>query len=497
MQNLNSFKFYEYLKISFLEKIKIDRDFINQFFEFFQGVIFLVDSINNAYSEENKAEVVKTAEEEDVKFIRLQFTDLRGVIKATAITVRHLEDALHDGVGFDGSSILGFTPIEESDMLLVPDPNTFTVFQWKRGAVKDARIICDVYWPNGQRFEGDPRYIAHKAAEKAKKEGYKYKCGPEMEFFLFKKESEDSKPEKIDSGGYFDFHPFDLAEDFRREMVLMLEKFGIEIEMSHHEGGPSQYEVDFMFGDLVTTADRVITYKMVAKTMAHLRGYIASFMPKPIFGAFGSGMHTHQSLWDIKEGKNAFFDHENKITGALSETALYFIGGLLHHTRALTAIVAPTINSYKRLVPGYEAPVYISWARKNRSTLIRVPEYFPGMENAMRVEFRCPDPSCNPYLAFACMCNAGLDGIKKKIMPPEPVEADIFHMSAKEKVELGIRSLPGTLAEALDELENDKVLQEALGEHLYENFITLKRKEWDEFRVQVTDWEIEKYLRHA
>ena len=489
----------KYLKISLLEKLKIEKSFIknSNFSKSFTGCEFLVDSIKNAYSEESKAKVIKTAEEEDVKFIRLQFTDLRGIIKATAITIRHLEEALDNGIGFDGSSILGFTPIEESDMLLVPDPNTFTAFSWKSGSQKDARIICDVYWPNGQRFEGDPRYIAQKAEEKAKEEGYIYKCGPELEFFLFKKEKEASKPEKIDSGGYFDFHPFDLAEDFRREMVVNLEKFGIEIEMSHHENAPSQYEVDFKFGDLVTTADRVVTYKMVTKTMAHLRGYIASFMPKPVFGSFGSGMHTHQSLWDIKGNKNVFYDHENKRPDALSETALYFIGGLLHHTRALTAIVAPTINSYKRLVPGYEAPVYISWARKNRSTLIRVPEYFPGMENAMRVEYRCPDPSCNPYLAFACMCTAGLDGIKRKIMPPEPVEADIFSMSAKEKEELGISHLPGTLIDALEELEKDKVLQGALGTHLYENFITLKRKEWEEFCIQVTDWEIEKYLRHA
>ncbi|MEX2721080.1 MAG: type I glutamate--ammonia ligase [Candidatus Wukongarchaeota archaeon] len=454
--------------------------------------------IRTDYSEESKAKALETAKQRDVKFIRLQFTDLRGIIKSTAITDKHLEDAFEEGIGFDGSSILGFTPIEESDMLLVPDPNTFAILPWRPNDKKVARIICDVYFPSGERFEGDPRYVAQRAAQKAKGMGYVYKCGPELEFFLFqKKEGDVLNPAKIDSGGYFDFHPLDLAEDFRRDMIFSLENFGIEIEMSHHEVAPSQYEVDFRFADLVTTADRVMTYKMVAKTIAHLHGYIASFMPKPIFGVNGSGMHTHQSLWEIEKNKNAFYDPEKMRSDALTDEALYFIGGLLSHAKALAGVVAPTVNSYKRLVPGYEAPVYISWAHKNRSALIRVPEYFPGMEKAIRAEFRCPDPSCNPYLAFACMCNAGLDGIEKKILPPEPVEADIYEMTAKEREELYIGSLPSTLAEALCETEKDDVLKKTLGNHVYENFIKVKRDEWDQFRLQVTPWELEKYLKHS
>ncbi len=454
--------------------------------------------VKSEHSDAVKQSALEKAHEEDVKFVRAQFTDINGALKSTAITVEHFENVLDAGMGFDGSSVLGYTPIHESDMILLPDPNTFAILPWRPAPKKAARVICDVYFPDGRRFEGDPRYVAQRAAEKAREMGYVYNAGPELEFFLFQKELlPGGVPNPIDHGGYFDFHPLDLAEDFRRDMIFALENFGIKIEMSHHEVAPSQYEVDFKYADLVTTADRVITYKMAAKTIAHLKGYIATFMPKPLYGENGSGMHTHQSLWSTKGDKNAFYDSSTKRSDALSDVALYFIGGLLNHARALSAIVAPIVNSYKRLVPGYEAPVYISWAHKNRSALIRVPEYYPGMEKALRAEFRCPDPSCNPYLAFAAMCAAGLDGIKNKMTPPEPVEADIYHMSAAERETKRIGSLPSTLAEALNELEKDKVLQECLGKHVYENFMKVKRDEWDEFRMQVTNWEIDKYLKHA
>jgi glutamine synthetase len=454
--------------------------------------------IKTRYTDSTKEEALERAHKEDVKFVRTQFTDINGTLKSTAITIEQFEDILDDGLGFDGSSILGYTPINESDMILMPDPSTFAVLPWRPAPNKVARVICDVYFPDGRRFEGDPRYVAQRAVEKAKEMGYIFNAGPELEFFLFQKESlPNGRPNPVDHGGYFDFHPLDLAEDFRRDMIFALESFGIRVEMSHHEVAPSQYEVDFRFADLLTTADRMMTYKMVAKTIAHLKGYVATFMPKPLYGENGSGMHTHQSLWDIKENRNAFYDPTMKRSDALSDVALYFIGGLLHHAKALSAIVAPTVNSYKRLVPGYEAPVYISWAHKNRSALIRVPEYYPGMEKAMRAEFRSPDPSANPYLAFAGMCIAGLDGIKNKMLPPEPVEADIYHMSKTERKEKKIGSLPSTLAEALFELEKDKVLQDSLGKHVYENFIKIKWDEWDEFRMQVTGWELEKYLKHV
>ncbi len=446
----------------------------------------------------SKEDVIELVKKENVKFIRAQFVDINGVLKSTAIPADKISEGLDSGIGFDGSSIVGFTPIYESDMILMPDPSTFAILPWRSSEHgKVARMICDVYLGNKSRFEGDPRYIAQRAAENAEKLGYKYFCGPELEFFLFKEDSE-GKIVPIDHGGYFDFHPLDLAEDVRRDMVnTMKQNFGMDIEMSHHEVAPGQYEVDFKFGDLVTTADRVITYKMVAKSIAHRYGFIASFMPKPMFGKNGNGMHTHQSLWSISKNQNMFFDPKGKRNDYLSDTALYFIGGLLKHAKALSAITAPLVNSYKRLVPGYEAPVYIAWGHKNRSALIRVPEYFPGMENATRIEFRSPDPSANPYLAFACMCAAGLDGIKHKIMPPDPIEENIYHMSPNERQNKGIDSLPETLAEALKELESDKVLQDALGKHVYENFMHIKKAEWDEFRTQVTQWEIEKYLKIA
>lgn len=454
--------------------------------------------VKSNHSSKAKRQALEVAKREDVKFIRAQFTDIDGVLKSTAVPIERFEDALEGGIGFDGSSIEGYTPIYESDMILVPDPSTFAVLPWRPEPKRVARVICDVYFPNGKRFDGDPRYVAQRGLEKAREMGYVYNCGPELEFFLFQKEQDPrGRPIPIDHGGYFDFHPLDLAEDLRREMIFALENFGITVEMSHHEVAPSQYEVDFRFGDLVTTADRVMTYKMVAKTLSHLKGYIATFMPKPLYGENGSGMHVHQSLWSVKGNRNAFYDPKKKRKDALSKEALHFIGGLLAHAKALAAIVAPTVNSYKRLVPGYEAPVYISWAHKNRSALIRVPEYFPGSEKALRAEFRCPDPSCNPYLAFACMCAAGLDGIEEEIDPPAPVEENIFHMTKEEKEARCIDSLPATLADALGHLKKDKVLQEALGKHVYENFLKVKYAEWDEYRIWVSEWEIERYLKYA
>lgn len=449
-------------------------------------------------NDELKAKVIERAKKENVKFIRAQFVDINGTLKSTAVPADKLEGVLDQGIGFDGSSVLGYTPIHESDMILMPDPSTFAILPWRSSKdEKVARMICDVYFGNKRRFEGDPRYVAQRASKFAEDIGYKFNCGPELEFFLFQKD-ETGKAIPIDHGGYFDFHPLDLAEDVRRDMVnAMKQNFGIDVEMSHHEVAPGQYEVDFRFGDLVSTADKVITYKMVAKTVAHLHGYIASFMPKPIFGENGTGMHVHQSLWNIKENRNAFFDPEGKREDFLSDTALYFIGGLLNHAKALSAVLTPTVNSYKRLVPGYEAPVYISWAHKNRSALIRVPEYFPGIENATRAELRCPDPSCNPYLAFACMCAAGLDGIKNKTLPGEPIEENIFEMSPEEKKKQGITALHENLSDALDELESNKVIQKALGKHVYENFMLVKRQEWDEYRIQVTQWELDRYLKGA
>lgn len=454
--------------------------------------------VKSNHSSKAKRQALEIAKREDVKFIRAQFTDIDGILKSTAVPIERFEDALEGGIGFDGSSIEGYTPIYESDMILVPDPSTFAVLPWRPEPKRVARVICDVYFPNGKRFDGDPRYVAQRGLEKAREMGYVYNCGPELEFFLFQKELDPrGRPLPIDHGGYFDFHPLDLAEDLRREMIFALENFGITVEMSHHEVAPSQYEVDFRFGDLVTTADRVMTYKMVAKTLSHLKGYIATFMPKPLYGENGSGMHVHQSLWSVKGNRNAFYDPKKKRKDALSKEALHFIGGLLAHAKALAAIVAPTVNSYKRLVPGYEAPVYISWAHKNRSALIRVPEYFPGSEKALRAEFRCPDPSCNPYLAFACMCAAGLDGIEEEIDPPAPVEENIFHMTKEEKEAKCIDSLPATLADALVHLKKDKVLQEALGKHVYENFLKVKYAEWDEYRIWVSEWEIERYLKYV
>ncbi|KNZ69869.1 glutamine synthetase, type I [Thermincola ferriacetica] len=435
-----------------------------------------------------KQEVLEKAKELNVKFVRLQFTDIFGVLKNVAITTEQLEKALDGELMFDGSSIQGFTRIEESDMYLRPDPDTFIVFPWrpKDGAV--ARLICDVYKPDGNPFEGDPRYILKKVIAEAAELGYRMYVGPEAEFFLFLVD-EEGKPTTIthDKAGYFDLTPVDLGENARRDMVLTLEQMGFEIEASHHEVAPGQHEIDFKYSDALDVADKIMTFKFVVRTIAQRHGLHATFMPKPIFGINGSGMHMNQSLF--KGDQNAFFDPNGY--KQLSQEALYYIGGLLKHARALAAITNPTVNSYKRLVPGYEAPVYLAWSAANRSALCRIPAKRGA---STRVELRNPDPSCNPYLAIAGALAAGLDGIKNKIQPPAETSANIYHMDAATRAAEGIQSLPANLKEALDELQNDEVLKDMLGEHVYSKFMEGKLQEWDEYRTKVTEWEIEKYL---
>ena len=437
---------------------------------------------------ESKEYVLKMVKEHDVKFIRLWFTDILGMLKGFAITVGELEKALDQGMGFDGSSIEGFARIDESDMIAMPDPDTFRLLPWRpteHNAV--ARMFCDVQKPTGEPFEGDPQLVLKRILKKAADLGYTYYVGPELEYFYFK----DSKgTEPLDRCGYFDMIPLDAANDLRRETVLMLEKMGIEVEYSHHEVADSQQEIDVRYTDAMTMAHNVMTYRLVVKQIAQNQGVYATFMPKPVFGINGSGMHVHQSLF--KDGRNAFFDAKDPMF--LSQTAKYYIAGLLKHAPEITAITSQWVNSYKRLVPGYEAPVYISWARRNRSDLIRVPEYQPGRENATRIEYRSPDPACNPYLTFSVMLAAGLDGIKNKLELPAPVEQNVYEMSEAERAERGIHTLPGSLWEAVELARNSKLVRETLGEHVFNAFLENKKIEWDKYRTQVTDYEIKRYL---
>jgi len=434
-----------------------------------------------------KEEVLRKADEWGVRFIRLQFSDVLGIVKNVAIPRSQLEKALDNDIMFDGSSIQGFTRIEESDMNLRPDPDTFTLFPWREDKPV-ARLICDVCRPDGQPFEGDPRYVLKRAIAKIAELGYTVNFGPECEFFLFKSSPEGAPLlETHDKAGYFDLGPVDRGEDARRDIVLALEAMGFEVEASHHEVAAGQHEIDFKYGDALTTADRVATFKIVTRAIAKKHGLHATFMPKPIFGINGSGMHTHISLF--KDGQNAFYDPNGK--HQLSEVARYFIGGLLKHAPAITAVANPLVNSYKRLVPGYEAPVYIAWSAHNRSALVRVPA---SRQQGTRIELRSPDPSCNPYLAFAAMIAAGVDGIQNKIDPGDSVTFNIYALSAEERIARGIHSLPGSLAEALDALEADEVIKEALGPHVCTHFIGGKRIEWDVYRTQVHPWEIEQYL---
>jgi len=437
----------------------------------------------------SKEDILRIVKEQDVKFIRLQFTDIFGMLKNVAITVEQLEKALDNKCMFDGSSIEGFVRIEESDMYLRPDPNTFVIFPWRPQSGKVARLICDVYNPDGTPFEGDPRYVLKRALKKASDMGYEtFNVGPECEFFLFLTDSEGNPTTKThDNAGYFDLGPVDLGENARRDMCLVLEEMGFEIEASHHEVAPGQHEIDFKYSDALTTADNIMTFKLVVKTIAQRNGLHATFMPKPIFGINGSGMHTNTSLF--KNGKNAFYDENDPLQ--LSKEAYWFIGGLMKNIRSIAAITNPIVNSYKRLVPGYEAPVYIAWSARNRSPLIRIPA---ARGEATRLELRCPDPTCNPYLALAAVLAAGLDGIENKIQPPPSIDKNIFEMTEEQRLKEGIASLPGSLEEAINEMKNSELARQVLGNHIFEKYIEAKNKEWNEYRTRISKWEIDQYL---
>ncbi len=440
--------------------------------------------------EDKIGKVIQEIERCGTKFVRLQFVDIHGTPKNMAVPLvkpDDMEGILKDGLLFDGSSVAGFVNINESDLIIKPDPDTFSPLPWRPEEKGVCRFICDIYWPDGTPFEGDPRYILKRTLEKAQKNGYEYNVGPEPEFFIVEKD-ETGKIRPHDSGVYFDVEPVDQGTDMRRELVLGLEELKFDVETSHHEVAPGQHEISFKFDDALKTADAVITFKQAIKAIVDKMGYLVTFMPKPFFGENGSGMHCHQSLF--KHGENLFYDPEGK--NQLSQEAMYFMGGLLKHSPALACVVAPIINSYKRLVPGYEAPVYISYGLQNRSTLVRIPA---SRGKGTRIEFRCPDPSCNPYLAFAAMLEAGMDGIKNKVDPGEPVEIDVFGLDEAGLEKMGIGTLPSSLWEAYHALEKDKVIKNALGKHIYPQFYQLKRKEWDDYRIQVFRYEQDKYLQ--
>lgn len=437
----------------------------------------------------NREDILRMADENGVGFIRLQFTDILGIPKNVSITREQLEKALDGDLMFDGSSIEGFVRIEESDMYLKPDPETFVVFPWTRGEEGAiARLICDIYTADNQPFTGCPRYVLKRMLDRAAEFGFAMNVGPEAEFFMFLKDSEGRPTlQTNDRAGYFDLAPVDLGENARREMVLTLQKMGFEIEASHHEVAPGQHEIDFKYDDALSTADKIITFRSIVRIVAHRHGLHATFMPKPVYGVAGSGMHLHVSLFRGEE--NVFFAPE--VENQLSETALYFIGGVLRHAPALTALANPTVNSYKRLVPGFEAPVYIAWSHRNRSPLVRIPARRGA---GTRMELRSPDPSCNPYLVLAAILAAGLDGITNRIQPPQAVNQNIYEMNIEAREKEGIQNLPATLYEALIALSRDEVIQEALGFHVYNRFMHAKRLEWDNYRSRVHQWEIDEYL---
>jgi glutamine synthetase len=434
-------------------------------------------------------DVLSRVEAENIEFVRFWFTDIFGQLKSFAVGKDELKDAFESGMGFDGSSITGFNRIEESDMIAMPDPSTFKLLPWRTGEThKVGRVFCDVLTPDGQPYEGDPRFVLQRALARAKDMGFDhYYLGPELEFFLFK---DDQSTEVLDKGGYFDLTTLDIASDFRRDVVFTLRELGIPVEYTHHEVGPSQHEIDMRFKDGLDMADATMTYRIAVKEVAMKHGFYATFMPKPLFGENGSGMHTHQSLFTGDQ--NAFFDADDQYY--LSDVAKAFIAGQLKHARELAALFAPSVNSYKRLVPGYEAPVYVAWSRRNRSALVRVPLYHPGKERATRMELRCPDPSCNPYLTFAALLQAGLEGIEKGYELPEPMERNLYDTTPEEREQLGVQQLPETLGEAIDEMGRSEFVQSALGEHIFSRYVDLKRQEWDDYRVQVTPWELERYL---
>ena len=439
-----------------------------------------------------RTQVFDRAERDGIRFVNLQFTDIMGLVKTVTIPLHKFQDAVEHGLWFDGSSVEGFARIHESDMFLRPDLETFNPVPWDQGAHPTARVICDVFTPDGEPFLGDPRGVLRRQMERAVKLGFRFQTGPELEFFLLRTNGPlnvEALPH--DRAGYFDLTT-DLAADVRKEMVNALEAFGITVEASHHEVAIGQHEIDFKYDNALRTADNAVTFRTVLKAVAQRHGLYATFMPKPFYGINGSGMHTHQSLADVNTGRNLFSDEDDEY--GLSELAKSYMAGLLHHARGMSAILAPLVNSYKRLVPGYEAPVYISWARVNRSALIRIPRTVRGRPESTRMELRCPDPSCNPYLAFAVMLAAGLDGVEKKLPLPRPVEENLYHFDDTMMAKYAVGMLPGTLREALDELEKDQLVQEALGEHVYEWFLEAKRAEWEEYRKQVSSWEVERYL---
>jgi len=434
-----------------------------------------------------KTDVLKIVKEKNISFIQFWFTDVLGILKSFAVTPSELEEGLEEGMGFDGSSIEGFARIEESDMIAMPDPATFQILPWRPQDRPVARIFCDILQPDGSHYEGDPRYVLKGMTRKLAEEGYQAYMGPELEFFCF--ESHNS-PKLLDKGGYFDNRPLDMGSDLRREIIFALQDMGIRVEYSHHEVAPSQHEIDLRYDEAVAMADKTMTYRITVKEIARGKGCYATFMPKPIFGQNGSGMHVHQSLF--KGDINAFHDPQDQYH--LSLIAKSYIAGIMKHAREIAAVTNQCVNSYKRLVPGYEAPVYISWARRNRSAMIRVPMYKPGKEQATRIEFRSPDPACNPYLAFAVMLAAGLKGIEENYPLPEPVEEDIYEMDEGAREQAGIESLPGNLFEALKEVENSELVRETLGDHIFSKFLANKKIEWDRYRVHVSQYEIEKYL---
>ncbi len=434
-----------------------------------------------------KKDVMKVVNEKNVSFIQFWFTDVLGILKSFSVTPSELEEGLEEGMGFDGSSIEGFARIEESDMIAMPDPATFQFLPWRPQDRPVARMFCDILRPDGSNYEGDSRYVLKRMTKKLAERGYQAYMGPELEFFCF--ESQDA-PKPLDKGGYFDNRPLDMGSDLRREMIFALQDMGIRVEYSHHEVAPSQHEIDLRYDEALAMADKTMTYRITVKEVARGKGCYATFMPKPIFGENGSGMHVHQSLF--KGDINAFHDAQDQYN--LSSIAKSYIAGIMKHAREIAAVTNQWVNSYKRLVPGYEAPVYISWARRNRSAMVRVPMYKPGKEQATRIEFRSPDPACNPYLAFAVMLAAGLKGIEQNYSLPDPIEEDIYEMDEEARERAGITSLPGNLFEALQEVEKSELVRETLGDHIFNKFVANKKIEWDRYRIHVSQYEIEKYL---
>jgi glutamine synthetase len=433
-------------------------------------------------------DVTRLVEERDIRFIRLWFTDVLGQLKSFSINSSELADAFEGGAGFDGSSITGFNAIEESDMIAVPDPATFAVLPWRPSEDGVGRMFCDIQTPERTPYEGDPRHVLRRALQRATEMGFDdFMVGPELEYFYFR---DARSTEPLDQGGYFDLTTLDAGSDLRRETIFALEQLGIHVEYSHHEVGPSQHEIDMRYAPAMKMADDCMTYRLTVKECAMQYGLHATFMPKPLFGENGSGMHTHMSLF--RGDRNAFFDADDQYF--LSDVGKAFIAGQLRHAREISSIFAQWVNSYKRLVPGYEAPTYVAWSRRNRSALVRVPLYHPGKEKATRMELRCPDPACNPYLTFAALLQAGLEGVEHGYELPEPMEKNLYHLAPDERRRLGIEQLPATLGEAVELTAESELVLRTLGEHMFNRFVEIKRQEWEDYRVQVTQWELDRYL---